>query len=130
MSAGLDRTNGFKIRGLNADADKLAVQSTHQTTWLLGRGSKGRGGKPKWHEVGLAKTEVVVLRPYGGAPEIELESLGGPYGILVVDQTQTRTFNLRNGRRQVLALKRDESVVLRCEGAFNQRAELADLRAV
>jgi len=126
----LDRTNGVKIRGLNADCDRLAVQSTHQTTWLLGRGSKGRGAKPKWHEVGLARGELIVLRPYGGSPEVEIEPLGGPYGVLIADQTQTKTVTVRNGSRRVFTLKRDESLVLRQEGAIDQTRPGAELARV
>jgi len=125
-----DRTNGFKIRGLNADCDKLAVQSTHQTTWLLGRGSKGRGAKPKWHEVGMANGELIVLRPYGGSPEVEIEPLGGPYGVMIADQTQTGTRTLRNGSKTVFALKRDESLVLRQEGKIDQSRPGAEFTRV
>ena len=110
----LDRTNGFRVRGLNADTDKLAVQSSHQTTFFLTRAKWG-GMLPKWHEIGLGRSELIVLRPYGGAPVIELEALGGPYGVLVVEATQSCTRTLRNGQRLRLELKRDESVVIKCE---------------
>jgi hypothetical protein len=109
-----DRTNGFRVRGLNADTDKLAVQSNRQTTFFLTR-SKWRGMLPKWHEIGIAKNELIVLRPYGGAPMIELEALGGPYGVLIVNATQSCTRTLRVGQRLRLGLKTDESVVIRCE---------------
>jgi hypothetical protein len=114
MSAQNDRTNGFKIRALNADADRIAVQSSRQSTWALI--SKRRLlGTPKWHEVGLARDELVVLRPYNGRPVIELEGLGGPHGVLIVDQTQTMTRTLRNGSRLRLELKKDEAVVIKTE---------------
>jgi hypothetical protein len=115
-----DRTNGFKVRGLNADVDRLAVQSTRQTTWVLNRGLLGL---PKWHEIGLARDELIVLRPYGGAPVIEIEALGGPHGVLIVHATQGCTRTLRHGRRLRLELKREESVVIKCEDWHEPRSE-------
>jgi hypothetical protein len=129
----LDRTNGFKVRGLDSDVDRLAVQSTHQSTWFLTRvGKLGRNGKPKpkWHEIGIARDELVVLRPYGAAPVIELEGLGGPHGVLIVEATQSCTRTLRNGSRLRLALKRDETVVVKCEGSIDQRRPGAELSRV
>jgi hypothetical protein len=107
-----DRTNGFKVRGLNSDVDRLAVQSNRQTTWFLTRGVMGL---PKWHEIGIARDELVVLRPYGATPVIEIEGLGGPHGVLIVEATQSCTRTLRNGTRLRLELKPDEAVVVKCE---------------
>jgi hypothetical protein len=107
--------NGIKIRGLNADCDRLAVQSSEQTTWLLGRGSMGRGPRGKWLEIGIQQNELLVLRPYGGCPEIEIECLGTKGGLLVVDSTQQFTRNLTVGQRMAWQLKRDEAVVIRCQ---------------
>lgn len=112
-----DRTNGFRIRGLNADSDRLAVQSTHQTTRFpfLGRRRRINVGPVGWHDVALAKNEIVVLRPYSASPEIEIEGLGGPYGVLLVRFTQSATFTLRNGQRIRRHLQADESVVVQTE---------------
>lgn len=112
MGEGL--TNGFKIRGLNADADRVAVQSTHETTWLLGRSSRG-WLKPKWREVGLAQRELKVLRPYNGRPVLEIQSLGGKCGVLIVERARGATTVLRNGSTLRLELGLDESVVLKTE---------------
>lgn len=126
----LDRTNGFKVRGLNQDVDRLAVQSSHQSTWFLSRGKLGRVGLPKWHEIGIARDELIVLRPYGASPVIELEGLGGPHGVLIVEATQSCTRTLRNGTRLRLALKPDESVVVKCEDWKSPRAEGAGVNRV
>lgn len=108
-----DRTNGFRVRAFS-DGDRLAVQSTHQTTFFL-TGRKWAGLAAKWHQVGIQKNEIVVMRPYGASPEIELEGLGGPHGVLIVEATQSVTRTLRNGQRLRLRLKRDESVVVKTE---------------
>jgi hypothetical protein len=114
MSTYSARSNGFKIRGLNADCDRLAVQSSEQTTWLLGR-KRGGLGRPQWREVGLQENELMVLRAYGGAPTFELQALGDKAGLLIVQQSRGPTFSLRVGSRRVIELGSDESCVLRCE---------------
>lgn len=110
-----ERVNGFRVRGFNSDVDRLAVQSTRQTTFFLTR-RKFAGLMPKWHEVGLAKDELIVLRPYSGAaPEIELEALGDPHGVLIVEATRQFTRTLRVGSRLRIALGREEACVIKCE---------------
>jgi hypothetical protein len=108
------RSNGFKIRGLNADCDKLAVQSSEQTTWLLGR-KRGGLGMIQWHDVGIQQNELIVLRAYGGSPEFEIRALGDRAGLLVLQQSRGPTRSLRVGSRAVIELDRDESCVVRCE---------------
>jgi hypothetical protein len=117
MSLDPTRTNGFRIRALNQDCDRLAVQSSLATTWWLSRGRGGVLGRwfPKAHEVGIGQNELVVLRPYGAAPEIELEGLGGPYGVLIVQCARGATRTLRNGQKATFALGKDESVVIKTE---------------
>jgi hypothetical protein len=92
------RTNGFRIRTFNQDCDRLAVQSTVQTTWFCSyRGT----GKKAWKEdVGLGQKELVILRPYQGKPVFELEGLGGPHGVLIVQEAAGATTTLRNGQRK------------------------------
>lgn len=109
-----ERCNGFKIRGLNADCDRLAVQSSEQTTWLLGR-KRGGLGLPQWHDVGIQRNELVVLRPYGGAPVVEIRAEGDKAGILVLQAARGATCCLRVGQKRVFELDRDEALVIRCE---------------
>jgi hypothetical protein len=106
-----DRTNGFKIRGFNADVDRLAVQSSVDTTWQLGRYPWGGA---KWHEVALERDEIKVLRAYGAEPEIEIEGLGGPNGNLRVEATQQFTRTVRVGQRLRFRMRLNESVVIKC----------------
>jgi hypothetical protein len=103
MSDDGSRTNGFRIRTFNQDCDRLAVQSSVATTWFCSfrgrqRGSNGAGRKAWERDVGIAQKELVVLRPYQGKPEIELEGLGGPFGVLVVQEAAGGTTILRNGQ--------------------------------
>ena len=61
------RTNGFRIRTLNQDCDRLAVQSCLSATWFCSFRSRLRI-LAKNHIVGIAQNELVVLRPYQGKP--------------------------------------------------------------
>lgn len=108
------RSNGFRLRGLNSDCDRLAVQSSEQTTWLLGR-RRGGLGRIQWHEVGIAQNELIVLRPYGGCPTLEIEALGDKAGLLIIEQSRGATRSLRVGSRRVIELDRDEACIIRCE---------------
>jgi hypothetical protein len=106
------RTNGFKIRTLNQDCDRLAVQSSLSATWFCTFRSR-LGMLAKTHTVGIAQNELVVLRPYQGKPVIELEGLGGPYGVLIVDRANGGTRTLRNGQRERFDL--DAALVIKTE---------------
>ena len=102
--------NGFKIRPLNADCDRVAVQSSEQTTWLL--------GWKKWRiwrklDVAILQTEIIVLRPYGGAPAFEIEPQGEVGGILMVHATRGSQRGVMVGSKFRVELGTDESCVLR-----------------
>ncbi len=115
------RCNGFQIRGLNADCDRLAIQSSEQTTWLLGR-KRGGLGRVQWHEVGIAQNELIVMRAYGGCPTFEVKALGDKAGLLMLQQSRGPTRSLRVGGRAVIELGPDESCVVRCEWIIYPRA--------
>lgn len=116
-----DRCTGFTLRGLNADCDRVAVQSSEQTTWLLGR-RKFKFLGPTKHDVALLANEIVVLRSYGGSPEIEITPHGDGNAIVVIDQTQTRRRAVKMGTRVRLALKPDEAVVIHNETIHHPNA--------
>jgi hypothetical protein len=120
-----DRTNGFRIRGLNADCDKLACQSSVQTTWLVGRHrflSKGT-------EVAITKDELIVLRPYGGAPVVEITPLGGPHGVLILELARGGRMAVRNGTKQRVEMGLDEALVIKTEHWKPPQGPGADFRA-
>lgn len=108
------RCNGFKVRGLNADCDRLAVQSSEQTTWLLGR-KRGGFGLPQWRDVGISQHELIVFRAYGGCPTFEIRAEGDKAGLLIIEQSRGPTRSLRVGSRHVVELGLDESAVVHCE---------------
>lgn len=108
--------SGFKVRGLNSDCDRLAIQSTLQTTWALGR-RRWAFLPAKTHDVALGQSELKVLRAYEGAcPEFELEPQGEVGAMLLVELTrQHKTIGIRVGDRKRFELAPDESVVVRVE---------------
>lgn len=109
------RCNGFRVRGLNQDCDHLAVQSSAQTTWLLGR-SRGGFGKAQWREIAIGRDELMVMRAYGHcSPTIEIQPLGDKAGILILQLSRGPTCGLRVGSKRVFELGPDESLVIRCE---------------
>jgi hypothetical protein len=108
------RTNGFRIRTLNADCDRLAVQSSVQGTWFCSfRGKLFGKLVGRHHDVGITQAELIVLRPYQGKPVIELEGLGGPHGVLIVDRANGGSTVLRNGQRRRFEL--DCALVIKTE---------------
>lgn len=109
-------TNGFRIRGLNQASNRVSVQSSHQDTFMLTRRKWG-GLPPKWHEVGQAQNELIVIKCQDGAEsaEIELEALGDKVGTLIVDSSRRGAKSLRVGRPHVFVLQPGESLILRSE---------------
>jgi hypothetical protein len=106
------RTNGFQIRTLNQDCDRLAVQSSIASTWFCSFRSQV-GILAKTHSVGISQSELIVLRPYRGKPVIELKGLGGPHGVLIVTGANGGTWVLRNGQRHRFEL--DAALVIKTE---------------
>lgn len=104
------RTNGFRIRTLNQDCDRLAVQSSIAATWFCTYRGKWF---PKKHEVGIAQSELIVMRPYRGKPVVEITGLGGPHGVLICTLANGGTHVLRNGSRQIFEL--DAALVIKTE---------------
>jgi len=107
------RCNGFRIRGLNQDCDRLAIQSSECSTWVLGY--KRRMGIAQWQERALGMHELVVLRAYGGEPRFEIEALGDKAGLMKINPVRQYDRYLRVGSKLVVELGLDESCVLKCE---------------
>lgn len=103
-------TNGFRIRGLNADADRVAVQSSVANTWML---TYKRWGFQQWSDVGMHRDELIVLKCQGGEAELELEPLGDKAGTLIAQSSRRATRTLRVGQRYRFELERGEALVLR-----------------
>jgi hypothetical protein len=103
-------SNGFRIRGLNADSDRVAVQSSVQNTWML---TYKRFGIHPWADVGMHRDELIVLKCQGGEAELELQPLGDKAGTLIAQSSRHATRTLRVGQRYKFALERGEALVLR-----------------
>lgn len=103
-------SNGFKIRGLNPDSDRISVQSNVQSTWML---PYRRFGLPLWKEVGMTRDELIILKCQGGEAAIELEPLGDRAGTIVAQSSRYATKTLRVGQRYKFELERGEALVLR-----------------
>jgi hypothetical protein len=107
------RNNGFKVRGLDADTDRVSIQSTHQQTHLLTR-RKFPLLPAKWTLIEIERDELIVIKCNRGNAEIEIKHLGGPHGALVLDQQRQHT-KIRAESRTRVQLKCDEAVFLHTE---------------
>src|ERR1700758_413798 len=103
-------SNGVRIRGLSGDVSSVSVQSSVTSTWaLLGR--KWHGLRYREHDVALERDEELVVKCQGGACQLELEGLGGPFGDIIVQEDVSRV-RLRQGERRRYALRQGVSLVL------------------
>jgi hypothetical protein len=100
--------NGVKVRGFTQDADRVSVQSSEHGSFLLTR-RKFPFLPVKWTEINCDRNELLVLKCNGAATVIELESLGGKFGDLIIDQDHCRQ-RLKRGARLRLELKPNEAV--------------------
>jgi hypothetical protein len=103
-------SNGFRLRGLNADSDRVAVQSSISSTWML---TYKRWGFNQWSDVCIHRDELIVLKCQGGEAELELEPLGDKAGALIAQSSRRATRTMRVGQRYRFALERGEALVLR-----------------
>lgn len=113
----MSASNGFRIRGLNPDSDRVSVQSNVQTTWFLSAPRKGNAGqspRKEWQEVGMTRDELVVLKCQGGTAAIELQPLGDRAGTLIAQSSRKSTQTLRVGSKYRFELDPGEAVVMRC----------------
>lgn len=105
-------SNGFKLRGHNSAANRVSVQSNVQTTWMLGR---ARDGAPQWHEIGMTRDELIVIKCQDGAEsaEIEIIPLGDRAGTLIGDSSRRGARTMRVGTSYIWVLEPGEALVLR-----------------
>jgi hypothetical protein len=105
--------SGFKVRGLDADTDRVSVQSSAQPTHLLTR-RRWPLLPAKWTTIEISRDELIVLKCNHGAASIELKHLGGPHGDLVIDDNGQFT-RLREGSVMRLHLNRDRAVFVKTQ---------------
>lgn len=104
---------GFKLRGLDADTDRVSVQSSAQPTHLLTR-RKWALLPAKWTIIEMQRDELVVVKCNRGAASIELKHLGGPHGDLIIDDGGEFK-QLREGSVLRLHLQPDRAVFVKTQ---------------
>lgn len=106
--------NGFKLKVLNQDCNRIAVKSSVQTSWnptyktsLLSRA--------KEYDIAIDKDELVVIsfQDGSGCAEIELKPLGDKVGTLIAQSSRNATKTLRVGGNYKFQLQPGESLVIR-----------------
>lgn len=110
----MSECNGFKLRALNQDCNRIAVKSSVQTTWAMTFKS-GVFSKPKQYDVGFDKNELIVIsfQDGSGAAEIEITPLGEKVGTIIAQSSRGPTKTLRVGGRYNYTLQPGESIVIR-----------------
>lgn len=110
----MSECNGFKLKGLNADCNRIAVKSTHQSSWQMPYKAHVFS-RPKEHDVAIHKNELVVLsfQDGSGMAEIEIVPLGDKVGTLLMQSSRNARQTLRVGGKYRFALKPGESVTFR-----------------
>lgn len=106
----MGQVTGFKIRGLDADTDRISVQSSAQSSHLLTR-RKFPCLPAKWTTVEMGRDELVVLKCNHGTASVELKHLGGPHGALRIDEGGQHR-QLLEGSTLRLTLRADYAVFL------------------
>lgn len=104
--------NGLRIRGIDQDTDRVSVQSSEQDSHLLAR-RRWRFLPAKWTEVSIGRDELIVLKCNEGTAVIEIKSLGGAHGDLLIDERGERRHRLREGQVLRLTLERNKAVFLK-----------------
>ncbi len=107
-------SNGLRIRGIDADADRVSVQSSEQDSHLITR-RRWSFLPAKWTDVSIGRDELIVLKCNDGDAVIEIKHVGGPHGDLMLDEGGERRSRLREGQVQRVLLERNKAVFLRCQ---------------
>jgi len=104
-------TTGFRVRGLEADTDRISIQSDARASHLLTR-RKFPCLPAKWTTIEMDAGELVVIKCNRGAATIEVKHLGGPDGDLVLDDSG-RITRISSGSVVRLRLRPDCAVMVR-----------------
>jgi hypothetical protein len=106
--------NGFKLKACNQDCNRIAVKSSHQSTWMMTY-KTSRLALPKTYEVGILQNELAVLtfQDGSGSAEIEITPLGDKVGTLLMQSSRNEHKVLRKGSAYRFKLQPGESVTLR-----------------
>lgn len=106
--------NGFKLRGLNQDSNRVAVKSSVATTWMLTYLRPG-AKRPIYHDVAMNRDELIVIKCEDGSGHaaIEITPLGEKVGTIIAQSSRKSTKVLRVGVAYRFEMDPGESIVLR-----------------
>lgn len=106
--------NGFKLKGLNQDCNRIAVKSTHQSSWNPTYKTRMLS-RAKEYEVGIHQNElcVIAFQDGSGMAEIEITPLGERVGTLLMQSSRNAHKVLRAGTKYQFQMKPGESITLR-----------------
>ena len=104
-------TTGFRVRGLEADTDRISIQSDERPSHLLTR-RKFPCLPAKWTTVEMSTGELVVIKCNRGNATIEVKHLGGPDGDLVLDDCGALT-RVAAGSVVRMRLRENSAVMVR-----------------
>lgn len=106
--------NGFKLRALNQDCNRVAVKSSVATTWMMTYKDRVLS-MPKEFDVAMDKNEIVVLKCEDGAGHaaIEIRPLGDNVGTIIAQSSRKGIKTLRVGEKYRFELDPGESLVIR-----------------
>ena len=107
-------SNGFKLRALNQDCNRVAVKSSVQTTWMLTYKARVLG-PPKEYDIAMDKNELIVLKCEDGSGHaaLEIRPLGDKVGTLIAQSSRKGIKTLRVGEKYRFELDPGESLVIR-----------------
>ncbi len=106
--------NGFKLRTLNQDCNRLAIKSNVQTSW--NPSYKGhRFARNKEYEIGFDRDELIVIafQDGSGGASIEIQPLGDKVGTIIAQSSRDATKVLRVGSKYRFDLAPGEQIIFR-----------------
>jgi len=106
-------STGLRLRALDQDADRVSVQSSHQSSHLLTR-RKFPVLPAKWTPVTIERDELLVLKCNHGTTAIDVKHVGGSDGAVILDDCGQKTI-LREGSVVRMRLRRDSAIFLRTQ---------------
>lgn len=118
---------GFKVRGLDADTDRISIQSTAQSTHLLTR-RRFPCLPAKWTTIEMGRDELIVIKCNHGSASIEIKHLGGPHGELVIDLGGDMR-RIREGSVTRVDLRRDYAIFVKTQAYQVPRGRGASFQA-
>lgn len=106
--------NGFKLKGLNQDCNRIAVKSTHASSWNMTYKERSLAFA-KVYNVAVHQNELLVIsfQDGSGFAEIEVKPLGSDVGTLLMQSSRNAHQVLRVGTKYRFKMAPGESITLR-----------------